>query len=178
MTTSIGGERLRRVHAHVERRVETVREAPFGTVELRAADTEIEKHPDHVPLFVLRQNFPELPEPSLHHFRTVTELAEPFSGGGHGVGVTIDSEEPEIGARFEQQRGVTTAAHRRVHDQSRGDGEEQFDDLPPHHRDMVELALHVDPLSRRARRAVAPDPSPAPRAAGASRDVSPGRGYG
>ena len=121
---------------------------------MRAAHTKIEKHPDHVPLFVfpevLRENLPELPEPSLHYLRTITEFTEPLSGGVNGVGVTIDAEEPEIGARFEQQCGVPTAAHRRVHDQSGGDGEEQFDDLPPHHRDMVELALHVDPLSRRA----------------------------
>jgi hypothetical protein len=39
---------------------------------------------------------------------------------------------------------MTSAAHRRVHDQSGWDGEEQFDDLPPHHRDMVELAPHVE----------------------------------
>src|SRR5258708_8104196 len=45
---------------------------------------------------------------------------------------------------------MTTAAHRRVHDQSGGNGEEQFDDLPPHHRDMVEPTLHVESSRRRA----------------------------
>jgi hypothetical protein len=48
-----------------------------------------------------RKQFPELPESSLHYLRPVAELGEPFSGGGDGVGVAIDSEEPEIGARLE-----------------------------------------------------------------------------
>jgi hypothetical protein len=111
----------------------------------------------------------------LLHLHPIAEASESFPAGGDGGGVAVDAEEPEIGARVEKQRGMTTVASTTS---PVGTGSNSSTTSRPITGTWSNWPCTSIPLSRTFRRAVAPDPSPAPRAAGASRDVSPGRGYG
>ena len=146
-----GGERLLGVHAHVERRVEAVREAALGPVELRAADPEIHQDAHHfVPLAVAFDELAEPLETAVHHLRPCAEAREPGASGGHGVGVTVDAEQTHVGPRVEQQGRVACATDRAVDDQPGGHRQEEFHHFPAHDREMRELRLHVgsSPLHR------------------------------
>ena len=146
-----GGEVLLGVHAHVERRVEAVREAALGPIELRAADTEIHQDAhDLSPLTVAVDQRLQLLETSVHHSSPIPEGSEPGLRSGHGVGVTVDAEQAHVGPRFEQQRRVASATNRAVDDQPGGNRQEKLHHLPCHHREMRELLLHFvsSPLHR------------------------------
>ena len=138
------GQRLLGIHAHVERRVEAVREATFGSVELRAAHSEI--HQDAHDLFsftVLLDKSPEPLESPVHHLRPIAEASEPGAGGFHGVGVTVEAEHAHVGARVQQRGRVATATDRAVHDHPFGHRREELHHLPGHHREMRELLRHL-----------------------------------
>ena len=138
------GQVLLRVHAHVERRVEPVREAPLTAIELRAAHTEIhEDRHDLLPLAVLGDQIAEQLESSVHHLDSRPEGREPGPSGRHGVGITVDPEQTDVGPGFEQERGMTAAADRAVDEQPGRHRQEEFHHLPGHDREMRELRLHA-----------------------------------
>ncbi len=153
----IGGRQgLLGIHSHVERRVEAVGEAPLGAVELRTAHPEIHEDAHH--LFSLAMTFDQLAqllEASVHHLRPSPKGREPRTGGGNGVGVSVEAEQSHVGPRVEKQGRVTCATDRAVDDQPGGHRQEELHHLPPHHREMRELRLHVVSSPSRRNRAVA-----------------------
>ena len=76
------GQRLLGVHSHVERRVESVRETALGTVELRAAHSEIHQDAHHArSLAVAVDQLGELLETAFHHLRPLPEGSETRTSG-------------------------------------------------------------------------------------------------
>src|SRR4029079_13667611 len=97
------GQRLRAVHAHVEWcGVSPVREAPHGTVELRATDTQVEQDPHDVPLAVAgaagaSHDVGDFLEAAVHDAGPFPEGLECRTRRVHCGGVPVDAEEMEIG---------------------------------------------------------------------------------
>ena len=138
------GERLLGVHAHVERRVEAIREPALGTVELRAAHPEIHQDAHRaLSLAVTIDQLGELFEPTFDHVRPRPEGCETKTSGRCGVGVTVDSEQAQVGPRVEKRCGMAGATHGAIDDQSVRHGQEELHHLPDHHREMRELRLHI-----------------------------------
>jgi len=116
-----GRQRLLRVHAHVEGRVEPVREAALGTIELRAAHSEIHEYAHDLFSFTVPLDQRAEPlEPPVHHLHPIAVASEPEPSRFDGIGVTVESEHVHVGARVQQRGGVASATHRAVDDHPSG----------------------------------------------------------
>ena len=156
-------------------RVEPVREATLGPIELRAAHSEIHQDAHRLFSFTVRStSSAELLESSVHHLRPIAEASESGAGGFHGVGVTVEAEHMHVGPRVQQHRRVASATDRAVDDHPSGHRQEELHHLPSHHREMREL-LHIRLLAVSPEPLSPPIPSSAPRSTGTARDVSPSR---
>ena len=139
-----GGQRLPGVHAHVERRVEPVREAALGPVELRTAHPQVHQDPhDRFSPAVPLDQLGELLETTLDDLHPRPEGSEPETSSGDGVGVTVDPEQADVGSSLEQRRRMATTTDGAIDDQSVRHGEEELHHLPDHHREMRERRLHI-----------------------------------
>ena len=146
----------RRVHAHVEGGVPAVGEAPLGHVELGRADAEVEERPGESPLvlrgtpFVLHLSHHRgqgiEARPADH--RPVPEHRQLAGGGGHGDGVTVESQQGDARIGLEQRPGVAGTAERGVEDEPRRDGAQQVDDLGGHDGIVGKGLAHPQPLDR------------------------------
>ncbi len=140
----VRGQRLLGIHTHVQGRVETIREAPLGAVELRTAHPEIHQNAHcALSLAVPIDQVDELFEPTLNHLRTPPEGCKTTTGDNGGAGVAVDSEEAQIRSRVEKRCGVAGATHGAIDDQAFRHGRKEFHHLPDHDREVRELRLHI-----------------------------------
>ena len=110
-----GGQLRVRVHAHVERRVDRVREAALGEVDLHARDAEVEQHRvgAHAVRGELLEHHRELAaqEAALHG----RLLAEPLEVGPRRR-VAVDRDQLALAAQISrQQLAVAASAEGRIH---------------------------------------------------------------
>ena len=154
-----GRERRGRIHAHVERRVDRVREPALGPVDLHARDAEVEQ--DRVRADAVRGELRE------HRVEAAAQEArldagapgEPVEVRAHG-GVAIDRHEPPAPIEVRgQERRVAAGAERGVDDGLPGLDREEIPDLLREHGDVVSRAVrrgvrqhcrHSLPLARGA----------------------------
>src|ERR1700704_5633844 len=120
-------------------------EYSLTTVEVRAADTQIEqdRHDSLASHDVdTSDDFRDVLEAALHDADPIPEGCECRARRCHGDGIPIDTEETKIRAGGQERTGVATATHRRVHDQTRRHLTEKLGHLCRHHRHVEEALSH------------------------------------
>jgi hypothetical protein len=131
-----------------------------------------------LPLAVLGDQIAERFESSVCHACSRAEACEPETSGFDSVGVTVDPEQFHVGTRVEHQGGVSTTTDGAVDDQAGRNGQEEFHDLPRHHREMREFRLHVQLLTTVAPGHLGHRPRLQPPGRQAPPGMSPRVGYG
>jgi hypothetical protein len=101
---------LVRVHAHVELGVVAVREAPFGDVELRGGDAQVEQDAGDRADLEIGHDVTEAVEPCALQAEPSGEPGQRLCGGGQCRGVLIDADDREVGVRCQQCSGMSPAA--------------------------------------------------------------------
>src|SRR5690606_26051776 len=154
------GDRPGGVHAHVERPLGPVAEAPLGAVELRRADAQVEERAARARPSEARQHLGEdlaqTVEAGAADDDALAEAGEPLAGGRDGVGVLVEAEDRQVRVGVEERLGVAAAAEGGVDDDARGHGREQLDDEVDHHGAVVEAAHSFRSLAAWRRAASGP----------------------
>ena len=110
----------RRVHPHVERRVQPIGEAALGLVQLPRGDTEVEEHALHTPDAEAMQHLGELVVDRMDGMQPVAEPLEPAAGQPQCARVAVQPHQLRLRAGREQRLGMPAHAQRRVHDDRAG----------------------------------------------------------
>ena len=133
------GRRRVEIHAHIEWTLEAVAESPPRLVELVGADAEVKQNGRDAAFWRearLREGGEdrvELVEAAVADDRPSAEGTEAFVCGDERLLVLVDPDENDVAPILEDRRGVAATTHRRVDDDARRAGAEEFEDLVDHH---------------------------------------------
>lgn len=112
----IGRRRPLSAHAHIERPLETKREAARCVIELHRGNPEVGQNDLRLLHFGITQNFNERFVAPLNETNTTSKLRQPLSRPLQSARVTVDPEKPRAGIRLQQRLGMPPQPHRRIND--------------------------------------------------------------
>ena len=128
------------VHAHVQRRVGHVAEAPLCIVQLGGGDPQIEEHPVRQLDALLVQDLPDAVKIAFYQGDPVPEGPEPLPGGSQSVLVPVDADQAARGEALCDLIRMAAAPQGPVHIDALGADLEAGDTFRQQHRRMAELA--------------------------------------
>jgi len=124
---------LRAIHAHVQRSVSAVAEAPIGVVELVRADPQVEERTRKPFMSELPHDRGDVVEAGPANRRPVAEPAQCCRCCCYRRLVTIEADELDVRVGLQQRLRMAGAAHRGVDHQPPGNRPEELDHLVHHH---------------------------------------------
>ncbi len=132
-----GGLTAGRVHAHVQRRIEAKAEAALAVVDLWRAHPQVEQHAVDARDAARGQLGRHLAEAGVHDgkSRVGGQRVITRAGGGHGLGVAVERDQPAVGVEQPQHRArMPAAAKGAVHIGAAGPRHQGLDGLGEQHR--------------------------------------------